>query len=167
MAKIYKCPSCDDEMTTATIKEGGKSCPGCRAPLKHVIKRIEGKGGGKNHFWIIDPNRPIPQTRAEVSEARYMRITVGDNPEIWELMKDTSSDEDDPRFQIVYWDRYSSTELRCPQCNGYMHTTNAISGIVEETLCRGQEKTENGWHKCKTRTRFIFLRRGQKHEIAT
>ncbi len=163
MAKVYNCPECNEPFTTNKIKQNGKYCPGCGEPLRHDMTR---SGGTMEHSWIVDDSREKPPVAREKAEAEYERISPGDNPEIFKLIApNVNGDLFD--FQIVYWDKFSQTHLRCPACETYISTTSTISGGEQETLCRASSKMESGkWGKCKTRTRFIFLRRGQSHEIA-
>lgn len=167
MAKTYNCPICKTAFTTALIKKNDKRCPGCSSKLKHTHSKV---GGSMQHDWIVVHQEPKSKKPAEVAGPKYEKISPDDNPEIFRLIGPNPGREMD--FQIIYWDKFAQTHLRCPVCNTYLHTTSTVSGGMEDVYCRHsiQYETENGekeWRKCKARTRFIFLRRGQEHEINT
>lgn len=163
MAKTYSCPTCGTAFTAALIKQNSKLCPGCSTPLKHDIERV---GGSIMHAWIIDDDRQAPPIAAkEKSGPKYRRISPDDDPEIFKLVGPNPGGEMD--FQIVYWNKMSQTHLRCPGCDTYLHTTGVVVGW-QEAFCRAKIPVGNStgkWKKCKTRAKFIFLRRGQSHEI--
>lgn len=163
MAKVYKCPNCNADFTTVLIKKNNKRCPDCSMPLKHSMQRRD--GGSLEHGWVIDDERPIPQQeQSEVVGPKYEVTSPDDNPEIFRLIGTNLGGEMD--FQVVYRDKFAQTRLRCLACGTYLHTTSTISGGVEEVYCRANARNDNGaWEKCKIRTRYIFLRRGEAHEI--
>ena len=164
MAKVYNCPTCNAEFTTALIKKNDQRCPSCNTPLKHDMQRRN--GGSMEHGWAIDDERQAPQPeQGEIAGSKYKVISPDDNPEIFRLIGTNPGGEMD--FQVVYRDKFAQTRLRCLVCGTYLHTTSTISGGVEEVYCRANAPNKDGvWEKkCKTRTRYIFLRRGEAHEI--
>ena len=163
MAKVYSCPNCGGDFTTALIKQNDRRCPSCSIQLQHSMQR-RGEGGSMEHDWVIDDERQVPEPRqGEAIGPKYEVVSPDDNPEIFKLIGRNRENEMD--FQIVYRDKFAQTHLRCLVCNTYLHTTSTISGGTDEVYCRANVRNDNGWTKCKTRIRFIFLRRGEPHEI--
>jgi hypothetical protein len=163
--KTYSCPICNEPFTAAQIKKNSKRCPKCSVPLKHSFDKSRGR---MVHDWIIDDSRqaPVPKQVEEVGP-KYEQISPDDDPQVFRLIGENHDPKNVPDFQVVYWDKMSQTHLRCPICNGYLHTTSVVVGWQED-LCRNKVpsgKDDGRWHKCKIRTKFIFLRRGQSHEI--
>lgn len=163
MAKSYNCPECPEAFTTAKIKQNDRKCPNCSVPLKHTMHK---PGGSMEHAWVVDDSRRVPIPNAEEKDGpRYKAISPDDDPEIFRLVGPNPGKEMD--FHIVYRDKAAQTHLRCPACGTYLHTTSITVGWQED-FCRANVKNGDGqWKKCRTRTRFHFIRRGTALEITT
>lgn len=165
--KIYECPQCGENFTTAKVKRNNNKCPACDVPLKHDIDR---SGGAMVHMWIIDDSVPLViLTPEDAEEPKFEKISErGDVPEVYRRIKPPSR-ELDPEYRVVYMDRYGSTDVRCPVCGSYLHTTNAISGSKEQDFCRSNysDPISGDWvKKCKTRTEFWFFKQGEVFDAA-
>lgn len=154
--KVYECPRCKFSFTSALIKKSGGRCPGCRTLLKHdIVQRDE---GGVEHVWIIDSDDLSEIAQPEDSEDLFERVSErGESPIVYKFTGDHPK-ENQIKYRVVYENRFGETHLRCPECNGYLHTTSIISGDPQRVYCRANlNKNGRSW-VCKTRTEFVFRR---------
>lgn len=170
MAKVYNCPICEHEFTTAELKNNGKLCPGCQTKLEHTI---DGSGGTNVHKWVaVDADAAIRRFEAQKEidefEPRFNTVETGVNgmSQVWQEIKNPL------HYVVAFYGRGGNTDLRCPECGAYLHTTNIINGSIQKAYCRNKVPIEQSdgskkWIKCEARTDYKFKLFGVNYDPET